>query len=316
MRLAAVHPRLSGGRFCLSPGQQLRSARAGRALTSPHLIVPILLALLSALSYGVSDFIAGVMSREWDARLVTATAQVVGLATAAVAVLLLPGQGPALQPILWGALSGVGSAIGVLALYQGLAIASMSVVAPLCGVLTCVIPATVGILLGNQLTVTELTGIALTVPAVGLVSCQRPTTAATGTRTGVPYGLAAGAGFGLLFVALDQAGTHHGAWPLLPGQAISLLLIAPFARRGLKTARTPDRRTLVTTVAAGVLSAGANLLFLLATRHGELAIVGVLSSLYPAGTVLIARVRLAEEWGRAQVLGMLTAVLAVILVAA
>ncbi len=66
---------------------------------------------------------------------------------------------------------------------------------------------------------------------------------------------------------------------------------------------------------AGVLSGAANLLFLLATRHGELAIVGVLSSLYPAGTVLIARVRLSEQWSRAQAVGMLTAVLAVILVA-
>ncbi len=109
----------------------------GRNRTAPERragIVPIALALLSALSYGVSDFLAGVTSRAWDSRLVTALAQLIGLATAVIAVLLFAGAGPALRPLLWGALSGVGSAIGVLSLYRGLAVGSMSVVAPACGV--------------------------------------------------------------------------------------------------------------------------------------------------------------------------------------
>ena len=79
----------------------------------------VVLALLSALSYGVSDYLAGVTSRAWDSRVVTAAAQLIGLATAVAAVLLVPGQGPGAAPILWGALSGVGSAVGVLALYRG-----------------------------------------------------------------------------------------------------------------------------------------------------------------------------------------------------
>jgi drug/metabolite transporter (DMT)-like permease len=247
---------------------------------------------------------------------VTAAAQLIGLATAAVAVLLFPGRGPAAVPVLWGALSGVGSAVGVLALYQGLAVGSMSVVAPLCGVVTCVIPAVIGIILGDQLTALELAGIILAVPAVGLVS--RPPRPAPGApRAGGAFlGLIAGAGFGLLFVALDLAGGHHGAWPLLPGQAVSLLLIFPFARRGLRAAKAPAGRTLATTITAGILSGAANLLYLLAARHGELAVIGVVSSLYPAGTVLIARLRLSEPWSRAQITGMLVAALAVVLVAA
>jgi drug/metabolite transporter (DMT)-like permease len=116
-------------------------------------------------------------------------------------------------------------------------------------------------------------------------------------------------------VALDQAGTRHGAWPLLPGQAVSLLLVLPFTLRGLRATAVPDARTLVTTAVAGILSGGANLLYLVATRYGELAIVGVLSSLYPAGTVLIARFRLSEHWTRTQVTGMITAALAVVFVA-
>jgi drug/metabolite transporter (DMT)-like permease len=276
--------------------------------------VAVAFALASALCYGVSDYLAGVTSRAWDSRVVTAIAQFIGLVTAVVAVLLFPGDGPAMAPAAWGALSGIGSAIGVLALYQGLAVGSMNVVAPLCGVLTCVIPAVIGVLLGDQLTAVELAGITLAVPAVALVSRQQRPASGPRRTGGAPLGLLAGAGFGLLFVALDQAGTQHGAWPLLPGQAVSLLLVLPFTRHGLRTAARPGARTLATTAVAGILSGGANLLYLVATRYGELAIVGVVSSLYPAGTVLIARFRLAERWSRVQVTGMITAVVAVIFV--
>jgi len=80
----------------------------------------------------------------------------------------------------------------------------------------------------------------LTIPAIGLISRQPATTASpTNRTTGIAYGLAAGAGFGLLFVALDQAGTDHGAWPLLAGQAVSLLLVSPFALRASNTRPFP-----------------------------------------------------------------------------
>ena len=311
MRLAGLYPGLpdGAGNPCRRQPTQFHH---GRRLTLAP--VAIAFALLSALSYGVSDYVAGVMSRAWDSRLVTTAAQLIGLITAVVAVLLFPGAGPAAAPLWWGALSGVGSALGVLALYQGLAVANMSVVAPLCGVVTCVIPAAVGVALGNRLTVIELVGILLTIPAVGLVSRQSSADPHEHGTTGIAYGLTAGAGFGLLFVALDQAGSRHGAWPLLPGQGVSLVLVAPFAIGAACRAGMPSSQTLTTTMIAGILSGAANLLFLLATRHGELAIVGVLSSLYPAGTVLIARLRLNERWSRSQRLGMLTSLVAVVLV--
>lgn len=106
---------------------------------------------------------------------------------------------------------------------------------------------------------------------------------------GVAFGVLAGAGFGLLFVALDRAGTRSGAWPLVAGQFVSVVLLAPLAVRGLRQPRRSPRIAAVLTVATGVLSGLANLLFLAATGHGELAIVAVLSALYPAFTVLLAR---------------------------
>jgi drug/metabolite transporter (DMT)-like permease len=126
----------------------------------------------------------------------------------------------------------------------------------------------------------------------------------------------AGLGFALLFVALDQAGTRAGAWPLLPGQIISLLFVVPFAYQGLRRVRRPSRTTAAQTLATGVLSGSANLLFLAATSGGALAIVAVLTSLYPVATVLLARTILSERWTRLQAAGLLTALVAVILVSA
>jgi uncharacterized membrane protein len=126
----------------------------------------------------------------------------------------------------------------------------------------------------------------------------------------------AGVGFGFLFVGLARAGSHHGAWPLLADQTASLVVIVPVALRARGAAGPPGRRVVIWTLIAGVLSGVANLLYLLAAHHGELAIVGVLSSLYPAATVLMARVWLDERWNRVQITGMILAVIAVVLVAA
>lgn len=274
----------------------------------------IVLALLSAFSYGISDFLAGLQSRRSDSRLVTLYTQGVGFVTAIVAVALFPGAGPSARVLEWGALSGIGSAIGVLGLYRGLSLGQMSVVASLCGVLTSVIPAVVGIALGNHLSPLAAIGIVMTIPAIGLASWHVSVRPTGSERASIGYGAVAGVGFGFLFVALDQAGTHHGAWPIVSGQGVSLLVVAPFAWHAMRVAALPRGRAAGVMVLAGVLSGAANLLFLAATHEGELAIVGVLSSLYPASTVLMARAVLGERWTRMQGVGMLAAAGAVVLI--
>ncbi len=274
----------------------------------------ILLALLSAVAWGVADFSAGLGSRGLDAPRVTVATQTLGLVMAGVAVLLFPGVGPRASALEWGALSGVGSAMGTLALYHGLATGRMTVVATLSGVLAAVVPVIVGLAIGNTLGLAAALGIIVAVPAILLVSWRPEPHGELPPHAGVVDGLLAGVGFGLLFVALDRAGTHSGAWPLIPGQLVSVLLIVPFAIRGLRQRVRLTRGPVLLTVVAGVLSGLANLLFLAATGHGELAIVAVLSALYPAVTVLLARVVLAERWSVSQIVGLLAAALAVILV--
>ncbi len=275
----------------------------------------VVLALLSALSYGAGDFTAGLASRRIEARLVTGVAQTVGLAAALVAIALFPGVGPRGPALAWGALSGVGSALGTLALYRGLAVARMTVVATLSGVLTAMIPVIVGVALGNRLSAEAAAGIVIAVPAILLVSRQPESRRGVGDAGGGLFGVVAGLGFGLLFVALDRAGTRSGAWPLVAGQTVSVLALAPFALTVLRgRSAAPGASALLLAVVTGVLSGLANLLFLAATGRGELAIVAVLSALYPAATVLLARALLGERWTRTQVMGLAGAVIAVVLV--
>jgi drug/metabolite transporter (DMT)-like permease len=285
----------------------------------------ILLALLAAGAWGIADFSAGLASRALSPQIITASTQLISVLMAIVAVLLFPSAGPKVSALAWGALSGVGSAVGTLALYHGLAVGRMTVVATLSGVLAAVLPVVVGLALGNSLSLAAAAGIAIAIPAILLVSWRSgaeptagPGEAAGGRRrpAGTLSGVMAGLGFGLLFVALDRAGTRSGAWPVVLGQAVSCALIAPLVFRQARSKLRAAAGTITLALGAGVLTGAANLLFLAATGHGELAIVAVLASLYPAVTVLLARLFLAERWSRAQVVGLLAAALAVVLVSA
>jgi drug/metabolite transporter (DMT)-like permease len=276
----------------------------------------IVLALISALSYGTSDFLAGVASRRWAAEPVAGLAVTVGLFGAGAGVLLFGGHGPDPHALEWGAVSGLGTGIGTLSLYRGFARASMTVVATLSGVLAAIVPVLVGLALGNHLSPIAAAGIVIAIPAIGLVSWQ-PGGDRAGIGPGLAYGALAGIGFGLLFVALDRAGTRAGAWPTLPGQAVGLSIVAPVALRHIRAAgrvggvRLRDGAIIV---GAGLLGCAAALLFLAASGHGELAVVGVLASMYPAFTILLARAVLRERWSRSQALGLLVAAASVVLV--
>ena len=269
------------------------------------------LALLAALAYGTSDFAAGVASRRLSAGPVTVTVQACGLAAAGVALLLFPGTGPAAGALAWGAASGIGSAVGTLSLYRGLSAGPMSVVATVSSVLTAVIPAVLGVALGERLSVPAGAGIGIAVLAIGLISWQPRSGDGRRVQTGLGYGVLAGMGFALLLIALDRAGIHAGAWPLVPGQAVSLVLTAPFGRgiREMAASRGPAALT----VGAGLLGGTANLIYLAAAGRGQLAIVAVLTALYPAVTVVLARAVLAERWTRLQVVGLVTAAAAIVL---
>ena len=274
----------------------------------------ILFALVSAACYGTSDFSAGLLSRRYAAE--PASALIIGMEIlgSALAVGLYPGHGPSVHAIVWGAVSGLGGGAGTLFLYRGLAAGAMTIVGTVSGVLAAAVPVLVGLALGNHLTTGEAIGIVIAVPAIALVSWQPGAEDGAGSRSAVVYGALAGCGFGLLFVGLDRAGTRAGAWPLLPGQAVGFLVVAPLALRKLVHAGRPELGDLPYVLSSGVLASAAALFFLVATGHGELSIVAVIAALYPAFTVLLARAFLSERWSLTQVAGLLVAAASVVLV--
>jgi drug/metabolite transporter (DMT)-like permease len=276
----------------------------------------IVLGLLAAAAFGAGDFFAGLASRRLRPALVTTASQFLGLAPAIAGVLLFPGDGPTGKALVWGAVAGLGSGSGALALYYGMTVGRMSVVATLSGLLAAVIPVLVGLIGGDSLSVASAAGIAIAIPAIGLVSWH-PGTDEAASETGAIWGVLAGVGFALLFIALDRAGTDSGAWPIVANQVSSIGVTGPLAALALIGGRVVvSRKGVLLTIAAGTLIGLANVAFLAATHTGELAIVVVLTALYPGVTAILARLLLDEHWTRSQKVGLITAFAAVVLVSA
>src|SRR6266702_3968450 len=266
----------------------------------------ILLGLAAALSYGASDFMGGIGGRRASVGSVVLVQQPFALLATIIVWAVYRPSGPTAGALGWGALSGLGNGLGTVALYRGLALGRMSVVAPLSAVL-----AAVGIALGERLAVPAAAGMVVAIPAIVLVSLNAMPQDLG--HSGVWEGIASGVGFGMLFVALDRAGTASGAWPLLPGQAVTLAVAIPL---GLWMSRGEGhrRRAVPYGAAAGALGALAALTFLSATGQRQLAVVAVLTALYPAVTIALARLVLGERWNRAQGAGLVAAALSVALI--
>lgn len=277
------------------------------------------LALVSAVGYGISDFSGGLASRRAPAIAIVLVSNSLTLVIALLAVALLPGSAYHLGDVTWGIAAGTVGVVGVVLLYRGLAIGPMSVVAPLTAVLSAIVPVVVGVIRGERPGALALGGVALALPAMVLVGRE------SDARVGAPVSgaallsaLAAGVSFGGFYVLLAQTGSDGGAWPLVGQRAASvailLVLTAVAVRRG--TPALPRGRGLGLAVTAGITDFVANLAYVLATHRGLLALVAVLSSLYPATTVLLARAILGERLARGQMGGLLLAVAAVALIAA
>jgi len=271
-----------------------------------------LLGLLAALSYGVSDFLGGLGSRRLHFLWVAVLGHVVGVSLAWLSLLRFGGDGAATAPVLWGALSGIGSASGTLALYRGFSHGQMAVAAPLSAVGAAVIPALFGAVSGDRLPLIGVAGVVLALPAIWLMA-RAPSKTPDHVRSGVADGLASGAGFGLLFVTLDLAGDANGLWPVAAGQAsaITLLLVTAAVLRPAWVSGV-DRRILATCLTAGLLGTSANVLFFLATHEGLVTVAAVLTALYPGVTIGLAALLLHERPSGTQRLGLVLAAVAVV----
>lgn len=275
-----------------------------------------LLALTAALCFGVTHFVSGLVSRRHHGVTVAACAQTSGTAVSLVPVLLTHAT-PAPPPALaWGALSGVGTGVGVACLYRAMNTGPMSVVVPVSDITAVGVPVAAGIvLLGDRPSLPALTGIALALPALWLISRGGATPAHTEPRAGPSAtALVAGLGLAVQFFALARIPADAGWWPLAVSRAASVAVILALLPAVGASVRLP-RRAAVIAAGAGALGTLATILYLLATRQELLSVAVVLSALYPAVPVLLALTVLRERITRLQTAGLLGAGAALVLIA-
>jgi drug/metabolite transporter (DMT)-like permease len=258
-------------------------------------VLGIALALVSATLYGAADFSGGLAVRRNRSTFgVVFMTQIVGLATILIVALVVGASHVTVSDLAWGAAAGLCGGVGLALFYRALALGTMSVVSPVTGVVSAAVPVGVGVLLGERPSLAAAIGIALAIIAVAMFggSSSGAGTAA-GARALAPA-IAAGAGFGGFFVLLSEA--HHGAgvWPIVSARTAASLLYVVAARVRGSSLRV-HRSAFAITVAAGIGDVMANAFFLAASRHGDLAIVGVIGALYPASTLVLARVVLDER---------------------
>ena len=255
--------------------------------------IGIVLALVSALAYGTSDFVGGVGSRRNSLWPVVFVGQGAGALAMLVAGLALPGS-PEPSDFVWAIVAGAGSAAGSIFLFRGLSRGKMGLVAPISAVGAAILPVLAGVLVGDRPGWLVWLGMLAALPGIWLVSRDPGSVRGPDARRGIVDGAAAGVGFGILFVALAQIRGGAGLLPLAATQSVGAILTV-VAAVGLGQVWQPSRGVLGWGSASGVLGALGTLGFMLATGSTSLGIAGVLASLYPAVTVLLAAALLGER---------------------
>jgi drug/metabolite transporter (DMT)-like permease len=276
-----------------------------------------LLALTAAAAYGAGDFLGGVASRRAPATAVVLWSHLVGLAALLVAAPLVGGE-LTTTALAYGSAAGIVGGLGVALFYKAMSMGSISVVAPITGLFSAIIPVFAGVAQGERPQAATLAGIAVALLAITLVSREAP---ASGVRRdrhearAVLFALAAGFGFGLFFVLIGTAGSDVGIWPLVGARFTSVAMFSGLSVAGMT--RTAHIRVAGgAAIGAGLLDVAANVSYVMALSHGLLSVVAVLTSLYPAGTVLLARYVLGERMSTVQQVGLGSAALAAVLIAA
>jgi drug/metabolite transporter (DMT)-like permease len=276
--------------------------------------VAVLLALGAAFVYGAADFLGGIASRRTPAAAVVVLSQAAGIVVLAVAWIALPGRFY-VGDLVWGALAGMAGGAAIAALYAALAIGRMGVVSPITAVIGASVPVVVGLASGERPTVSALAGLGCAFVAVALVSANAQTKAISLREPGIGLAILSGLGIGGLYVALAHGHADAGLARLAVARAVSLGMLVLYALIRRESLR-PASGGLPIILLAGALDMGANVLYVLAAGRGMLAIVAVLTSLYPASTVFLALALLKERLTKTQWAGVGLAVCGVVLIAA
>ncbi|MEV5827273.1 EamA family transporter [Spirillospora sp. NPDC052242] len=285
-----------------------------------------ILALGAALAYGVADFLGGAVSRRATALQALLWCVPVGFVVVLTAA-LIDGGAPTATSLAWGFGAGIAGGTGLITFYGALARGPMSVVAPVSALAAAVLPVAVGVLRGERLGTIVIAGVLLCLLAIGMVSMEEdkedeaPAKRSL-TDSGPLMAAVSGICFGVFFTILGAAGENGGLWPIVGSRVgnLAVVLVAVAVtlrlRGGNLGPRVSGRALIALALLSGTLDAGANVLFVVATQHGLLSLAAVLTSLYPAITVLLARIAYSERLRAVQRVGLAVAATGVVLVTA
>ena len=274
----------------------------------------ITLALLTAALFGTGDFLGGLAGKRMSVLRVLAISHTIGLVLITIGAVVIADEF-LLGDLAWGALAGIAGFTGLALLYRGLARGPMGVVAPLTAITSAAVPAGWGLLIDDEsLAGTAWIGVVVALLAIGLASAS-PIEQSTVSLAAILEALLAGVGFGLMFVGLDQTVEASAPLPVVGGRLMTVSAMAIFFIVKRESPLPPVRADIRLPAIAGLVDTFSNALFLYATLEGDLAIVAVLSSLYPISTVLLARLVLGERLTRLQQSGFVAAMVATTLIA-
>ena len=278
----------------------------------PTAAIVSLLSLCAAISWGAGDFSGGLASKKSSVYGVVLVAHAVGFAFTVIVALLWRDPWPGTHSILWGLAAGLSGGVGLVSLYRSLAIGTMGINAPVASVVTGILPVAFTFLTLGLPSRLQLAGFALALIAIWLISMP---SGELGRPKGIELALLAGVGFSGFLLCIKMAGDTAKFWPLVAARVGSLLLMAVMVAV-MRVPWSPKHGNWRAMIACGVFDSIGNFLFVYAVTQGRLDVAAVLSSLYPASTLVLARVFLKERIAKLQAIGIAMALVSVALIAA
>lgn len=280
----------------------------------PAELLVVFFGLLAAASWGAGDFSGGFASKKANVFSVVLIVQTVGVFLLAASAYLMGEELPGISGIIWGAVAGIFIGIALLALYHGLSQGKMGFIAPISAVVAASVPVLYGAFYEGLPATHQMAGFVFALAAVWLIAGENNGMGKIQVHD-LMFPLIAGIGFGIFFISIDHVSETAVYWPLAVARAAAVLMVLGFiVVKGSISA--PSRGILPIIVLAGIFDTGGNTFFALASQAGRLDIASITSSLYPAGTVLLAWLILKERMAIRQWTGVFFALIAIVLISA